>query len=187
MASMLSSFPDRSSFLMATARPISFTRPASITCAVPSPIMSRRPLPARRRLASIVRITGSTFAPLFDFSGGAPPIKLLRIPCRSSCRTICSSSTFTSSTADLTSRRSSSAGNFTQRSASRAKFSSTACCIGAARSRDARTSQTCLGDAKKARSRSVTSPSISPAGNRRPLSSADRRPVISGVETYQRR
>ena len=61
MASMLSSGPDRSMLRVAIARAIRDARLSSILFAEPSPITSRVPFPARRSVATIDRMAGSTY------------------------------------------------------------------------------------------------------------------------------
>jgi hypothetical protein len=84
-------------------------------------------------------------------------------------------------TKDRTRSRSSSDASLVQRSASFADRSSTARWVAASSPSGATASLTSAPDAKRARRRSSTSPSMSPAGMRRPMGCSERLRVISAV------
>ena len=179
MASMLSSRPARNMLRVAIAR----ARPSSIAFAAPLPITRRTPFPARRRLAVIDRTKGST-EPVG--LGGAQGITLDTIAVRSSHTKIWASPIWICWTKDRTSSRSPSDASLVQRSASFGDRSSTARWVAASRPSGATAPLTSAPDAKSARRRSSTSPSMSPAGMRRPLGCSERLRVISAVETKYR-
>ena len=171
---------------MAIARAIRQARPPSIAFAAPLPMTSRTPFPARRRLAVIDRTKGSTAGMQSVGLGGTSGITLDTMAVRLSHTKIWASLIWICWTKDRTRSRSSSDASLVQRSASFADRSSTARWVAASRPSGATASLASAPDAKSARRRSSTSPSMSPAGKRRPVGCSERLRVISAVETQYR-